>query len=75
MDFQALRPVMEARIQALKQEVIVNGGTYDVCYSAAMEKSIEHLTGLKVPPGWNKSDAPSVAMLQSTVQSLPSSFD
>jgi len=75
MDFQPLRPEMAAKIQALKQEARARGGTYEVAYSPAMEKDIEHLTGLKVPPGWNKNDAPSVPMLKSTVQTLPSSFD
>ena len=75
MDFQALQPDMAKKIEALKEEVRARGGTYEVAYSAAMDKKIEHLTGLKVPPGWNKSDAPSVAMLRSSVQALPSSLD
>ena len=74
-EFQAPSPEMAARIQALKEEVRAKGGTYDVAYSAAMDKPIAHLTGLKPPPGWNKNDAPSVRMLKSTAQSLPSSYD
>jgi len=75
MDFQAPQPDMAAKIQALSDEVKAKGGTYEVAYSPAMDKEIEQLTGLKVPPGWNKSDAPSVPMLGASVQSLPSSFD
>ncbi len=75
MDFQPLNPDTAARIEALKQAVKQEGGTYEIGYSAAMDKPIKHLTGLKVPPGWNKSDAPSVAMLRSNVQTLPSSYD
>src|SRR5208337_1455155 len=75
MDFQALQPGMAKKIEALKEEVRARGGTYEVAYSAAMDKEIEHLTGLKEPPGWNKSEAPSVAMLKSSVQALPSSLD
>ena len=75
MDFQAPQPDMAAKIQALSDEVKANGGTYEVAYSPAMDKEIEQLTGLKVPPGWNKSDAPSVPMLGASVQTLPASFD
>ena len=75
MGFQAPQPDMAAKIQALSEEVKANGGTYEVAYSPAMDKELEQLTGLKVPPGWNKSDAPSVPMLGASVQTLPSSFD
>ena len=75
MDFQPLDPEMTARIQALKEEVKAQGGTYEVSYSAAMDKSIESLATLKIPQGWNKSDAPSVSMIGSTVKSLPASWD
>ena len=75
VDFQAPQPDMAAKIQALREEVKAQGGTYEVAYSAAMDIEIEHLAGLKVPPGWNKSDAPSVPMLGSTVQTLPASYD
>ncbi len=74
-DFRDLSPQMAAKIKALKAEVRAKHGTYEVGYSAAMDKSISHLTGLKVPPGWNKSDAPSVPMLSAAVQTLPSSYD
>ncbi len=74
MDFYPLSPDMEAKIQALKEEVKAKGGTYEVGYSAAMDKDLSQLTALKVPQGWNKSDAPSVPMLDSSVQPLPSSF-
>ena len=74
-DFQPLQPEMAARIEALRQAVHAEGGTYEVGYSTAMDIPIEHLTGLKVPPGWNKSDAPSVQMLGATVQTLPASYD
>ena len=74
-DFVPLRPEMAARIEALRQEVRAEGGTYEVGYSTAMDIPLEHLTGLKVPPGWNKSDAPSVPMLGASVQTLPSSYD
>ena len=74
-DFQAPRPDMAAKIQALGEEVKAMGGTYEVAYSSAMDIAIENLAGLKVPPGWNKSDAPSVPMLGSTVQTLPASYD
>jgi hypothetical protein len=40
-----------------------------------MEKDREHLTGLKIPSGWNRNDAPSVRMAKSTAQTLPSSLD
>ena len=75
MDFYPLPPDMEAKIQALKEEVKAKGGTYEVGYSAAMDKDLSQLTGLKVPTGWNKSDAPSVKMLDATVQALPPSCD
>lgn len=75
MDFYPPQPGMAAKIQALKEEVRAKGGTYEVAYSAAMDKQIKHLAGLKIPHGWNKSDAPSVTMLESSVQALPSSFD
>ena len=54
---------MAAKIQALKEEVKAKGGTYEVGYSAAMDMDLRQLAGLKAPPGWNKSDAPSVPML------------
>jgi C1A family cysteine protease len=75
MDFYPLPPDMEAKIQALKEEVKAKGGTYEVGYSAAMDKDLRQLTGLKVPTGWNKNDAPSVKMLDATVQALPPSCD
>ena len=75
MDFYPLQPDMAARIEALKQTVQAEGGTYEVGYSTALERPLEHLTGLKVPPGWNKSEAPSVQMLRSNVQTLPTSYD
>ena len=62
-------------MQALKREVKAKGGTYEISYSAAMEKPIGRLAALKTPPGWKKSDAPSVSMLKSSVQSVPSSWD
>ena len=74
-DFEALQPDMAAKIQTLRQQVRAMGGTYEVAYSAAMDRPVEHLAGLKAPSGWNRNDAPSVRMLESTVQSLPSSFD
>lgn len=73
--FQALHPDMASKIQALKNDVRTKGGTYEVGYSAAMDKQIHELCGLKVPAGWNKSEAPSVPMLEATVQALPSSYD
>ncbi|MGO9314575.1 MAG: C1 family peptidase [Syntrophobacteraceae bacterium] len=75
MDFYPLPPDKEARIQALKEEVKAKGGTYEVGYSAAMDKDLSQLTGLKVPQGWNKSDAPSVKMLDAGVLLLPAAFD
>ncbi|MGA2223358.1 MAG: C1 family peptidase [Syntrophobacteraceae bacterium] len=75
MDFYPLPPDKEAKIQALKEEVKAKGGTYEVGYSAAMDKDLRQLTGLKVPTGWNKNDAPSVKMLDATVQALPAAFD
>ena len=74
MDFYPLPPDKEAKIQALKEKVKAKGGTYEVEYSAATDRDLSQLTGLKMPTGWNKSDAPSVQMLDSTVQTLPSSF-
>lgn len=74
-DFRPLEPGMAARLEALQQEVRAAGGTYEVGYSTAMEKPIEHLTGLKIPPGWNKNDAPSVPMLGASVQTLLASYD
>ncbi|MGO9315147.1 MAG: C1 family peptidase [Syntrophobacteraceae bacterium] len=74
IDFQPLHPDTAAKIQALKEEVKAKGGTYEVEYSAATDRELSQLTGLKVPAGWNKSDAPSVPMLDATVQTLPSSF-
>src|SRR5208337_1346423 len=74
MDFYPLPPDKEAKIQALKEKVKARGGTYEVEYSAATDRDLSQLTGLKMPPGWNKSDAPSVPMLSSSVQTLPSSF-
>jgi C1A family cysteine protease len=74
-DFRPLEPGMAARIETLRQAVQAEGGTYEVGYSTAMEKPVEHLTGLKVPPGLNKTDAPSVPMLGATAQTLPSSYD
>jgi hypothetical protein len=73
--FQPLRPEMEAKIKALKNEVRAKGGTFEVGYSAAMDKRIDQLCGLRVPPGWKKDDAPQVAMLESSVQAVPSSYD
>ncbi len=74
-DFLPLKPEMAARIEALRQAVHAEGGAYEVGYSTAMEIPLAHLTGLKVPPGWNKSDAPSVKMLGATAQTLPASYD
>jgi C1A family cysteine protease len=74
-DFLPLHPDMAARIEALRQAVKAEGGTYEVGYSTAMDRPLEHLTGLKVPPGWNKSEAPSVPMLGASVQTLPTSYD
>ena len=74
-DFLPLQPDRAARIETLKQEVRAEGGTYEVGYSTAMDIPLEHLTGLKVPRGWNKSEAPSVPMLGASVQTLPSSYD
>jgi C1A family cysteine protease len=74
-DFLPLQPDIAARIEALKQQVQAEGGTYEVGYSTAMDIPLEHLTGLKVPRGWNKSEAPSVPMLGASVQTLPSSYD
>ena len=73
--FQPLSPAMEAKIQAIRDRVRAHGGTFEVGYSAAMDKKISDLCGLKVPEGWKKDDAAQVRMLDSTVQSLPSSFD
>ena len=75
MDFQAPQPDMAAKIQALREDVQAKGGTYEVAYSSAMDKEIAQLAGLKLPPGWNKNDAPSVPMLDATVQTLPASYD
>jgi C1A family cysteine protease len=75
MDFYPLPPDKEAKIQALKEEVKAKGGTYEVGYSAAMDKDLSQLTGLKVPQGWNKSDAPSVKMLDAGFLLLPAAFD
>ncbi len=75
MDFYPLPPDKEAKIQALKEEVKAKGGTYEVGYSAAMDRDLSQLTGLKAPQGWDKSDAPSVPMLDASVQVLPASFD
>ena len=75
MDFHPLSPDMEAKIQALKEEVKAKGGTYEVGYSAAMDKDLRQLAALRAPQGWNKSDAPSVSMLDASVQALPASFD
>jgi C1A family cysteine protease len=75
MDFYPLEPGMAARIEALRQEVLAEGGTYEVGYSTALDRPLKHLAGLKVPPGWNKSEAPSVRMLGASVQTLPSSYD
>jgi C1A family cysteine protease len=74
-DFLPLQPDMAARIDALRQAVKTEGGTYEIAYSTAMDIPLKHLTGLKVPPGWNKSDAPSVPMLGASVQTLPTSYD
>jgi len=74
MDFYPLPPDKEAKIQALKEKVKAKGGTYEVEYSAATDRELSQLSGLKLPTGWNKSDAPSVQMLDSSVQALPSSF-
>ncbi len=74
MDFYPLPPDKEAKIQALKEKVKAKGGTYEVEYSAATDRELSQLSGLKLPAGWNKSDAPSVQMLDSSVQALPSSF-
>ncbi len=74
MDFYPLPPDKEAKIQALREEVKAKGGTYEVEYSTAMDRDLNQLAGLKKPAGWNKSEAPSVTMLDSTVQTLPSSF-
>jgi C1A family cysteine protease len=75
MDFLPLQPNIAAKIVALRQAVQLEGGTYEVGYSSAMDRPIKHLTGLKVPAGWNKSEAPSVPMVGATVQTLPSSYD
>ena len=75
MDFYPLPQDMEAKLQALKEEVKAKGGTYEVGYSAAMDKDLSQLAALKAPQRWNKGDAPSVPMLDSSVQPLPSSFD
>jgi C1A family cysteine protease len=75
IDFQPLQPEMAERLRALKEEVKAQGGTYEVSYSAAMDKSMVSLAGLKIPAGWKKSDAPSVPMLGSSTQTLPSSWD
>jgi hypothetical protein len=74
MDFYPLTPDKEAKIQALKEKVKAKGGTYEVEYSAATDRDLSQLTGLKMPAGWNKNDAPSVQMLDATVQTVPSSF-
>ncbi len=74
-DFRPLRPDVEAKIKAIRDDVRGKGATYEVGYSAAMDKRIDQLCGLKVPPGWNKDDAPQVPMLEATVQAVPSSYD
>jgi C1A family cysteine protease len=74
-DFQALRVDMEAKIQALRKEVKAQGGTFEVGYSAAMDKSIDQLCGLRVPQDLNKSDPPSAPMLSAAFQPLPSAFN
>lgn len=74
-DFKALRGDMEAKIQTLREEVRAKGGTYAVGYSAAMDKSIDQLCGLRVPQDLNRSGVPSATMLSATFQPLPSVFD
>jgi C1A family cysteine protease len=73
--FQPLRPDIEAKIKAIRDQVRAKGGTFEVGYSAAMDKRIDQLCGLRVPPGWNKNDAPQVPMLEASVQAVPSSYD
>ncbi|MGV8073336.1 MAG: C1 family peptidase [Syntrophobacteraceae bacterium] len=75
MDFHDLRPGMAAKIQALRDKVRAKGGTYEVGYSAAMDKPIRNLAGLKAPLMWKKNDAPSVPMLEAHVQATPNSYD
>ena len=74
-DFLNLPPAMEAKIKNIRDHVRAEGGTYEVGYSAAMERNISGLAGLRVPKDWNKNDAPSVPMLDATLQTLPSSYD
>jgi hypothetical protein len=74
-DFQPLSPQMAAKIKAIRDEVRAKGGTYEVGYSAAMDKGIDRLCGLRIPAGWNKDDAPQVRMLSASEQTLPSSYD
>jgi C1A family cysteine protease len=74
-DFQPLSSAMEAKIQAIRNEVQAKGGTFEVGYSAAMDKKISQLCRLKIPAGWKKEDAPQVRMLDASVQALPSSYD
>jgi hypothetical protein len=73
--FQPLRPDMAAKIKAIRDQVRARGGTFEVGYSAAMDKRINQLCGLRVPLGWNKDDAPQVPMLEASVQAPPSSYD
>lgn len=74
-DFHALQVDMKAKIQTLRKEVKAKGGTFEVGYSAAMDKSINQLCGLRVPQDSNKSDDPSASMLSAAFQPLPSAFD
>ena len=74
MDFYPLQSETQAKIQGLKDQANTRGATYEVGYSAATDRDLRQLAGLKLPEGWNKSDAPSVPMLESSVQALPSSF-
>jgi C1A family cysteine protease len=73
--FAPISPEMAAKIQAIKNDVASKGATFEVGYSAAMDKEISQLCTLKAPEGWKKNDAPQVPMIDASVQTLPSSYD
>ena len=55
MDFYPLPPDKEAKIQALKEKVKARGGTYEIEYSAATDRDLSKLAGLRCRRGGTKA--------------------
>ncbi len=73
---EPIHPAINAQIKRLEREVAVEGHTFSVGYSSAMEKTIDELCGMREPLGWMdhaQALTASAPSLQATT--FPASYD